>query len=69
MIAVKAGEGASTSDSEGAEFVQKLKCVTEEDDKKVIWVRPDVSGIKLKMVLDTRSFPIMATRDCSPTCH
>lgn len=53
---VTARESESTSDADGAGLAcLKLHNITENEDREIIWVTPEVSGIKLKMELDTGS--------------
>lgn len=51
---VTASDCGSTSDTNGLACL-KLHSVTGSEDRKIIWVSPDVSGVKLKMELDTGS--------------
>lgn len=46
----------STSDSDTPELGHlELHSITEEEDRQIIWISPDVSGRKVKMELDTDS--------------
>ena len=53
---VTVNEDGSTSESDSNELAcLKINNMTENEDREVIWVTPQVSGIHLKMELDTGS--------------